>query len=223
MARIPSTTFKDWKDGDIVNAEEYERELEIIRAAVNDNHDRITTLQSVSGGSISRIPHGTAFPTSDIQPGQIFFRSDQELLYLLGTDMQWEPFAPKSTLDAHTLNDDNPHNVSASQVGAYDKAEADIKFVGKHKSTGGAGVLYNAVMAIYGTAGNTNTLSLTVRDTVTPSNYWTGIAHYKHGSYITLTKLAGNNLTLVENNLGTVSVTGGGSGSYDYHVVGLAG
>jgi hypothetical protein len=41
MGRIVDNTFKDWKDNDLVRSADYKREREIIRAAVNDNFDRL--------------------------------------------------------------------------------------------------------------------------------------------------------------------------------------
>lgn len=46
MAIINAGTMKDWKDGDKVFAADYKQDREILRVAINDNHARITTLES---------------------------------------------------------------------------------------------------------------------------------------------------------------------------------
>lgn len=129
MARISDGTFKQWADGDTVTAAEYMQELEIIRAAVNSTDDDVTILKSASSGTIKRVPSGTAFPSTP-EVGDIFYRTDQDLLYVLGSDSQWQVQSVKT----HAARTDNPHSVTASQVGAYSTAESDTTFAKKTQS-----------------------------------------------------------------------------------------
>jgi hypothetical protein len=128
MARISDGTFKAWQDGDTVTASEYMQELEIIRTAVNSTDDDVVILKNASGGTIKRVPSGIAFPTSPAPAiGDVFYRTDQDLLYVLGSNSQWQVQSVKT----HAARTDNPHGVTAAQVGAYSTADADNNFVKK--------------------------------------------------------------------------------------------
>jgi hypothetical protein len=159
MAIIPSTTFKTWKDGETVKAKEYVQELEILRTAINANGEALSALQAASAGVLKGVQNGTAFPPNPVA-GDMFFRTDEGVLYVLDTNSQWIAQSPKGIVDTHTASKENPHGVSASQVGAYSKAESDGKFLvtsgsntkgffAKHPD--GTMTCYGSISAIAGT------------------------------------------------------------------------
>src|SRR5690554_1269762 len=41
MARIPESIFQNWFNGNKIHAEDYKKEREILRKAINDNYDRL--------------------------------------------------------------------------------------------------------------------------------------------------------------------------------------
>lgn len=41
MARIPESIFNNWFNGNKIHAEDYKKEREILRTAINDNYDRL--------------------------------------------------------------------------------------------------------------------------------------------------------------------------------------
>jgi hypothetical protein len=49
MAKIPNGLLKQWKDGDMVHADDYQRERDTMTAAINDIDDKVTTLTQTSG------------------------------------------------------------------------------------------------------------------------------------------------------------------------------
>lgn len=142
MARIPNGTFKNWADGDVVHANEYMQELEIIRTAINSTDDDVVILKNASSGTIKRVPSGTAFPTNPTPVvGDVFYRTDHDLFYILGSNSQWRAESPKWVVDAHIANTTNPHNTTATQVGAYSMSESDTKYE-IESGTGAAGHFY---------------------------------------------------------------------------------
>lgn len=50
MARIPDGSFKNWQETDVVHATDYVQEREMLRAAANDNSDRLSDLELVTTG-----------------------------------------------------------------------------------------------------------------------------------------------------------------------------
>jgi hypothetical protein len=48
LANIPSNTFRDWKNTEVIRAQEYKQEREILRVANNDNDERIKDLELAS-------------------------------------------------------------------------------------------------------------------------------------------------------------------------------
>lgn len=48
MARIPDSSFRNWKDSQTIFAKEYIQEREMLRVANNDNHERIEQLEEES-------------------------------------------------------------------------------------------------------------------------------------------------------------------------------
>lgn len=94
-------------------------------------------LSSTGGGEAYSIRKGTAFPNSPIE-GDVFYRTDLDTEYSYD-GVAWVKIGEKPVGDhvaltdphtqyaldddlfAHTSNSTNPHNVTASQVGAVDK------------------------------------------------------------------------------------------------------
>jgi hypothetical protein len=127
MAIIPSSTFKTWKDGDTVKAKEYMQELEILRTAINANGFDLETLKAAASGILKGIQNGDEFPPNPVK-GDMFYRTDEGILYILDDEGQWDALSLKATTDAHAANKENPHGVSAAQLGVYTKEETDVKF-----------------------------------------------------------------------------------------------
>jgi hypothetical protein len=50
MATVSDGTFKDWQDSDVMHANDYVQEREIIRAALNDNAKRVGALEASTSG-----------------------------------------------------------------------------------------------------------------------------------------------------------------------------
>ncbi len=130
MAIIPSTTFKQWKNGEVINALEYVQELEILRTAINSNGTDIAALKGLTVGELRRFPSGTSFPGGAI-PGDIFYREDLGQAFYLGLESQWHQFSLESALTAHATSTENPHKVSAVQLGVYTKEESQAAFAAK--------------------------------------------------------------------------------------------
>lgn len=127
MAIIPSSTFKDWKDGDTVKAKEYIQELEILRTAINANGEAVAALLAATAGVLKGIQNGSSFPANPVK-GDMFFRTDEEVLYILDANSQWNAISPKELVDEHIADKENPHGVTATQVGSYSKTEADNRY-----------------------------------------------------------------------------------------------
>lgn len=130
MAIIPSNTFKIWRDGDVVKASEYMQELEILRMAINANGADISVLKNATVGVLKGVRYGATFPPNP-EPGEVFLRTDEDMYYFLSSESTWTPLALNSDLLAHIDDTENPHKVSAAQIGAYTKTETDIKFAVK--------------------------------------------------------------------------------------------
>jgi hypothetical protein len=130
MAIIPSNTFRVWRDGDVVGAEEYMKELEILRMAINANGTDISVLKNATIGVLKGVPNGITFPPNP-NPGDVFLRTDEDKYYFLSSQNVWIPLALDADLIEHMESTENPHRVSASQLGVYTKTEADVKFATK--------------------------------------------------------------------------------------------
>lgn len=50
MAKIPDGSFKNWQDNETIHASDYVQEREMLRAAANDNADRLSSLETVTTG-----------------------------------------------------------------------------------------------------------------------------------------------------------------------------
>lgn len=149
MAIIPSTTFKAWKDGEVVKAKEYMQELEILRTAINSNGEDLAALKGAAAGILKGIQNGPEFPPNPVQ-GDMFFRTDEEILYILDSEGQWLAQSPKAEADAHMNSKENPHGVTASQINVYTKEESDIRYVS------GTGERFQPVNALFFTNGGSN-------------------------------------------------------------------
>jgi hypothetical protein len=130
MAIIPSNTFRVWRDGDVVGAEEYMKELEILRMAINANGTDISVLKNATVGVLKGVLNGITFPPNP-NPGDVFLRTDEDKYYFLSSQNVWIPLALDEELIEHMESTENPHKVSASQLGVYSKTEADVKFAVK--------------------------------------------------------------------------------------------
>lgn len=130
MATIPSNTFKIWRDGDVVTASEYMQELEILRTAINANGLDISTLKNATLGVLKGVLNGTSFPPNP-NPGDVFLRTDEDMYYFLSSAGTWFPLALNADLLAHAESTENPHKVSAAQIGTYTKTELDAKLLQK--------------------------------------------------------------------------------------------
>jgi hypothetical protein len=128
MAIIPSSTFKPWKDGDTVKAKEYMQELEILRTAINANGFDLEVLKGAAAGVLKGVQNGDVFPPNPVK-GDIFYRTDEGVLYILDNEGQWDGLSLKAETDEHAANKENPHGVSAAQLSVYTKEESDVKFV----------------------------------------------------------------------------------------------
>lgn len=127
MATIPSNTFKVWRDGDVVGAEEYMKELEILRMAINANGADLSTIKNATAGVLKGVLNGATFPPNP-NVGDLFFRTDEGALYVLNAESNWTALSLSSELAEHTVSTENPHKVSASQIGVYTKEEARGEF-----------------------------------------------------------------------------------------------
>jgi hypothetical protein len=56
MAKINDGTLKDWKNGDKLTSDLYEADREILRVAINDNHDRNSRLEVDKPDQDKRLP-----------------------------------------------------------------------------------------------------------------------------------------------------------------------
>jgi hypothetical protein len=155
MAIIPSNTFKTWRDGEVVKALEYMQELEILRTAINANGNDVAVLKNAALGVLKGVQNGEAFPPNPL-PGDVFLRTDENKYYFLGLDATWKPLALDADLLAHMEDTDNPHSVSASQLGVYTKTETDNKFQTKAKTVVAAGQRLEVVNALFFTNGGSN-------------------------------------------------------------------
>lgn len=81
MARIETSAFKDWNDGETFKSSDYEQDREIIRTANNDNYTEIEVLKNANIGVMSRIPSGTSFPEFPTV-GYTFYRTDEKREYI---------------------------------------------------------------------------------------------------------------------------------------------
>ena len=52
MARIPEGSFKEWKDGETIEAADYVKERETLRSAVNHNQDQINTIKQENASTL---------------------------------------------------------------------------------------------------------------------------------------------------------------------------
>lgn len=50
MAKISDGVFKNWQDTETIHSSEYKQEREMLRAAVNDNHERLSSLEESTEG-----------------------------------------------------------------------------------------------------------------------------------------------------------------------------
>lgn len=77
-----------------------------------------------------------------------------------------------------------------------------------YHSDDGALIMQRAGNYLYGTATSNGNFLVSVIDTA-HAHYWiVGIVHYQNNDYLNFTKIAGNQLTVVTNTLGTISVSG---------------
>jgi hypothetical protein len=152
MATIPSNTFKVWRDGETVKALEYMQELEILRTAINANGNDVAVLKSAALGVLRGVRNGEVFPPNPI-PGDVFLRTDENKYYFLGSESTWIPLALGADLSAHLENTENPHKVSATQIGAYTKTETDNKFSAKINTVAAAGQRLETVNLLFFTNG----------------------------------------------------------------------
>jgi hypothetical protein len=160
MAIIPANTFKVWRDGEVVTALEYMQELEILRTAINANGLDVSVLKNAALGVLKGVQNGDEFPPNPV-PGDLYYRTDEGLLYVLNATSNWTALPLSSELAAHTASTDNPHKVSASQIGTYTKTEIDSKFPVKTESVFGSGQRIETVNVLFFTNGGSNNSTAT--------------------------------------------------------------
>lgn len=72
MGKVNPEAMKDWRDGDVVYAQDYKREREILRTAINDNFDRLIkrfVVKNASGQTKSTTNLDTALNYLQFQEG----------------------------------------------------------------------------------------------------------------------------------------------------------
>jgi hypothetical protein len=77
MAKIPQGAFKDWRNGQIMSAEDWQREREMLRIQGNDNYERLQSLELASDNL--RLSDNFASPTlaaSSYPLGSSVFKAD---------------------------------------------------------------------------------------------------------------------------------------------------
>lgn len=128
--------YSDFKLADTIDPDQFDSNnasigsklTELINES-NDQDNRITSVENATVGLIHGVPSGTAFPTTPIpQGGDVFYRTDLDAFYVYNNNTKvWVQYAHQSDLTSHTGSTNNPHNVTASQVGAYTTSAVDTK------------------------------------------------------------------------------------------------
>jgi hypothetical protein len=91
-----------------------------------------------------------------------------------------------------------------------------------YHDTDGALVMQRASNALYGVATANANFLVSIIDSNHAHYFIVGIVHYQHNDYLNFTKIAGNQLTVVTNTIGTISV-GGNSGTPKFVIQRLGG
>ena len=122
--------------------------------------------------------------------------------------------ATKAEFNAHTANKSNPHGVTASQVGAYSKTEADSKLALKANESE---VVHNTGdETIAGNKSFTNPISCPRSKTSLVSSNMSGISIYKDGNSVSI-RLVGALTSAVSNGNLIGSIPTGYIPDVDWH------
>jgi hypothetical protein len=123
LANVPNTSLHSFTDGETVTKDMLNQDIQVLQTAVNDNNQRISTLQQASIGQMSAFASGTVVPVSPAPVvGQVFYRTDigpTGTLYVYDTTSNWnsDPSEIKRALGLGLTA--NPNTISTGDLNTY--------------------------------------------------------------------------------------------------------